>query len=134
MWILLKKRQRCKRQAEILEYMDNFVESMALRCAVELGVAGVLNSHPHGQNHPMSEIADRIASPSLDIDGLSRVMRFLSCKKVFDATIDKESGEVMYGLNNSSKWLLTNSESDDQATSSLGPLVLLVTNPCALAS
>ncbi|XVE78674.1 hypothetical protein DITRI_Ditri13aG0165800 [Diplodiscus trichospermus] len=119
-------------QAQIFQYLDNFVESMALRCVVELGVADALNSHPHGRDHPMtlSQIAARIPFPTLNIDHLSRVMRFLSSKKVFDATTDKESGEIMYGLNNSSKWLLTKSESEV----SLVPLVLLATNPCALAS
>lgn len=120
-------------QAEILEYMDNFVESMVLRCAVELGIADVLNSN--GQNQPMtlSQIADRLALPSLDVDGLSRVMRFLSCKKVFDTTVDKESGAVMYGLNKTSKWLITNSESQSEVIS-LGPMVLLATNPYSMAS
>lgn len=120
-------------QAEILEYLDNFVESMALRCAVELGIADILNSNP---NHPMtlSEIADRLALPSLDIDGLSRVMRFLSCKKVFDATIDKQSGDVMYGLNNSSKWLITKTSESQSEVTSLAPFVLLATNPYSLAS
>ncbi|XVF86462.1 hypothetical protein PTKIN_Ptkin18bG0042200 [Pterospermum kingtungense] len=88
---------------------------MALRCVVELGIADALNSNPHGHNHPMtlSQIADRIFLLSLDIDGLSRVMRFLSCKEVLDVSIEMESGEVMYGLNNSSKWLLTRSESEN---------------------
>ncbi|XWS36911.1 hypothetical protein CRYUN_Cryun20dG0125800 [Craigia yunnanensis] len=78
----------------------------------------------------LSQIAARIPFLTLDIDRLSRVMRFLSCKKVFEATIDKESGEIMYGLTNSSKWLLTKSETEV----SLVPMVLLATNPCALAS
>ncbi|XVF20706.1 hypothetical protein REPUB_Repub12eG0025600 [Reevesia pubescens] len=119
-------------QAEILQYLDNFVESMALRSVVELGVADALNSHPHGHNHPMtlSEIAARLALPSVDTDRLSRVMRFLSCKKVFSTTMDKESGEILYGLTNSSKWLLTKSESEV----SLAPLVLLSTHPYAMAA
>ncbi|XVE78675.1 hypothetical protein DITRI_Ditri13aG0165900 [Diplodiscus trichospermus] len=119
-------------QAEIFQYLDNFVESMALRCVVELGIADALNSNPHGHSHPMtlSQIAARTPFPTLDIHRLSRVMRFLSCKKVFDATIDNESGEAMYGLTNSSKWLLTKSESEK----SLVPMVLLATHPCALAS
>ncbi|XVE91527.1 hypothetical protein REPUB_Repub01dG0017300 [Reevesia pubescens] len=116
-------------QAEIFQYLDNFVESMALRSVVELGVADALNSHDH-HSMTLSEIAARIALPSLDIDHLSRVMRFLSFKKIFSATIDKESGEIRYGLTNSSKWLLTKSESEV----SLVPLVLLATHPCALAS
>ncbi|XVE66029.1 hypothetical protein DITRI_Ditri08aG0048700 [Diplodiscus trichospermus] len=121
-------------QTKIFEYLDNFVESMALRCVVELGVPDALNSHPNGPSQPMtlSEIAARIPFPTLDIHRLSRVMRFLSYKKVFDVTIDKESGDVMYGITNSSKWLLTKSESELEE--SLVPVVLLATHPCALAS
>ncbi|KAK9018060.1 hypothetical protein V6N11_001048 [Hibiscus sabdariffa] len=118
-------------QAEILQILDNFVESMALKCVVELGVTDALNSHPHGHNSLMSlsQIAARIPFPNLDMDRLSRVMRFLSCRKVFNATVDKESGETMFGLTDTSKWLLTDNKSE-----SLVPAVLLATHPCAMAA
>ncbi|KAE8660744.1 hypothetical protein F3Y22_tig00116951pilonHSYRG00756 [Hibiscus syriacus] len=118
-------------QAEILHIMDSFVESMALKCVVELGVADALNSHPRGDNYPMtlSQIAARLPFPNLDMDRLSRVMRFLSCRKVFSAMVDKESGETMYGLTDSSKWLLTDNKSE-----SLVPTLLLATHPCAMAA
>ncbi|GMJ01253.1 caffeate O-methyltransferase 1, O-methyltransferase 1, O-methyltransferase 3 [Hibiscus trionum] len=118
-------------QAEILRILDNFVESMALKCVVELGIADALNSHPHGHNYPMtlSQIAARIPFPNLDMDCLSRVMTFLSCRKVFDVTVDKESGETMYGLTDTSKWLLTDNKSE-----SLVPAVLLATHPCSMAA
>ncbi|XVF71544.1 hypothetical protein PTKIN_Ptkin12aG0046500 [Pterospermum kingtungense] len=117
-------------QFEIFQRMGNFVESMALKSVVELGIADALNSNASGQNRPMtlSEIAARIALPSLDIARLSRLMRFLSCKKIFSATIDSDSGEILYGLTNSSKWLLTKSEE------SLVPYVLFATHPHVLAS
>ncbi|KAL4312163.1 hypothetical protein GQ457_01G052160 [Hibiscus cannabinus] len=114
-------------QAEILQILDSFTESMSLKCVVELGVADALNSH----NYPMtlSQIAARLPFPNLDTDRLSRVMSFLSCRKVFDATVDKESGEAVYGLTDSSRWLLTDNESE-----SLVPAVLLATHPCAMAA
>ncbi|KAE8676821.1 hypothetical protein F3Y22_tig00111582pilonHSYRG01287 [Hibiscus syriacus] len=93
-------------QAKILQIMDNFVESMALKCVVELGVADTLNSHPM----TLPQIAARIPFPNLDMYRLSRVMRFLSSRNVFNATVDKESGETMYGLTDSSKWLLTDNK------------------------
>ncbi|GMJ01252.1 hypothetical protein like AT1G51990 [Hibiscus trionum] len=120
-------------QGEILRILDNIAESMALRCVVELGIADALNSHPHGHNYPipmsLSQIAARIPFPNLDMDRLSRVMTFLSCRKVFDATVDKESGETMYGLTHTSKWLLTNNKLE-----SLEPAVLLATHPCSMAT
>ncbi|KAK8614819.1 hypothetical protein V6N13_068609 [Hibiscus sabdariffa] len=118
-------------QANILQILDNFVESMALKCVVELGVADALNSDPHGHNSPMSlsQIAARIPFPNLDMDRLSRVMRFLSYRKVFNATVDKESGDTMFGLTDASKWLLTDNKSE-----SLVPAVLLATHPCAMAA
>ncbi|XP_039030900.1 (R,S)-reticuline 7-O-methyltransferase-like [Hibiscus syriacus] len=69
-------------QAKILQIMDNFVESMALKCVVELGVADTLNSHPM----TLPQIAARIPFPNLDMYRLSRVMRFLSSRNVFNAT------------------------------------------------
>ncbi|BFG26318.1 hypothetical protein CerSpe_125920 [Prunus speciosa] len=32
-------------QVDILRYTYNFFESMALKCAVELGIADIINSH-----------------------------------------------------------------------------------------
>ncbi|GMI73928.1 hypothetical protein like AT1G51990 [Hibiscus trionum] len=118
-------------QAEILQILDNFIESMSLKCVVELGVADALNSDHLGHNHPMTllQIAARLPFPNLDMDRLSRVMKFLSCRKVFDATVDKESGETMYGLTDASRWLLTDNKSEN-----LVPTVLLATHPCAMAA
>ncbi|KAE8666950.1 tir-nbs-lrr resistance protein [Hibiscus syriacus] len=118
-------------QAEILHIMDSFIESMALKCVVELGIPDTLNPHPGGGSYPMtlSQLAARLPFPDLDMDRLSRVMGFLSCRKVFSATVDKESGEMMYGLTDSSKWLLTDNKSE-----SLVPTLLLAMHPCAMAA
>ncbi|KAJ7958870.1 O-methyltransferase [Quillaja saponaria] len=116
-------------QADVLQLIYNFIKSMALKCAVELKIADIINSH----GHPifLSQIAAQINPlSSIDIARLSRVMRFLVHKKLFTSTADKESGETLYGLSHSSKWLLQ----DDQTELSLAPLVLSVTHPCPLAS
>lgn len=99
---------------------------MALKCAVELGVADIINSH--GQPLTLHLIAARIASPSTDINRLSRLMRFLTHKNVFEATTDPKSGDTLYGLTYSSKWLLRSEEQ------TLVPLVLMATRPHHLAS
>lgn len=115
-------------QVDILRYTYNFVESMALKCAVELGIADIINSHGQGQPITLSQIAPQIASPSTDLDLLSRLMRFLVHMNLFEATIDRKTGDALYGLTSSSKWLLSNEEQ------SLAPLVLMANQPHHLAS
>ncbi|MCL7039819.1 hypothetical protein MKW94_024851 [Papaver nudicaule] len=50
--------ERLKGQAEIWEHMFAFVDSMALKCAVELGIPDIINSH--GRPVTMSEIIDSL--------------------------------------------------------------------------
>ncbi|KAI3896752.1 hypothetical protein MKW98_009605, partial [Papaver atlanticum] len=50
--------ERLKGQAEIWEHMFGFVDSMALKCAVELGIPDIVNSH--GRPVTMSEIVDSL--------------------------------------------------------------------------
>ncbi|XP_050379956.1 (R,S)-reticuline 7-O-methyltransferase-like [Argentina anserina] len=113
-------------QADILHYTYNFVESMALKCAVELGIADIINSQ--GQPLTVHQITEKIASPAADIDNLSRLMRFLVQKNLFEATTDTKSGDLLYGLTYSSKWLLRSEEQ------TLAPLVRLATLPSHVAS
>lgn len=71
---------------------------------------------------------NQIALPSTDINHLSRLMRFLAHKNVFEATTDPKSGDTLYGITYSSKWLLRSEEQ------TLVPLVLMATRPRHLAS
>ncbi|KAF8413928.1 hypothetical protein HHK36_001924 [Tetracentron sinense] len=113
-------------QAQILQYMFGLVESMAMKCVVELGIADIINSH--GQPITLSEITSGIAtSPSLDINCLSRIMRWLVRKRVFIEQPHPETGESLYGLTHSSKLLLRESEL------SLAPLILAQNHPWLLA-
>ncbi|XP_009343397.2 xanthohumol 4-O-methyltransferase [Pyrus x bretschneideri] len=114
-------------QVDILRYTYNFVESMALKGAVELGIADIINSEGQGQPVTLSQIAAKIASPTTNLDHLSRLMRFLARKKVFEATTDAKTGDTLYGLTCSSMWLLSNEEQ------SLAPLVLLANQPHHIA-
>ncbi|KAI3833043.1 hypothetical protein MKX03_021321 [Papaver bracteatum] len=70
--------------------MFAFVDSMALKCAVELGIPDIINSH--------------------DIDYLTRVMRLLVRKRIFSSQIYQETNQISYGLTPSSKWLLRDSK------------------------
>lgn len=114
-------------QAQILRYIYGVLDGMAIRCCVELRIADIINNH--GGSMVLSEIAAGIDSPSINVDGLGRLMRFLIHRKVFDEIPRPKVGEsegereTVYSLNHCSKWLL----SDTDVT--LAPLVMMRTNP-----
>lgn len=117
--------ERLKGQAEVWEHMFAFVDSMALKCAVELGIPDIINSH--GRPVTISEIANSLptttfssSSSSPDIGYLTRVMRLLVRKRIFSSQVDQVSNnQVYYDLTRSSKWLLRDSRFD------LSPFVLV---------
>lgn len=100
--------ERLKGQAEVWEHMFAFVDSMALKCAVELGIPDIINSH--GRPVTISEIANSLptttfssSSSSPDIGYLTRVMRLLVRKRIFSSQVDQVSNnQVYYDLTRSS--------------------------------
>ncbi|KAD4981804.1 hypothetical protein R6Q59_001520 [Mikania micrantha] len=113
-------------QAQIFQYIYGGFDGMAIRCCVELRIADIINNH--GRPTSLSEISTAIGSPSINIDGLRRLMMFLVHRKVFDWTVhESEEGECepLYSLNHCSKWLLCDTNV------SLVPMVMLRTNPIA---
>ncbi|CAK9150073.1 unnamed protein product [Ilex paraguariensis] len=110
-------------QANILQYLYSSVESIALKCAVELRIPDII--HSHGRPMTLTQIAIEIGStsPSLNINCLARIMRFLVHKQVFDEMSQSNNGESLYSLNQSSKWLLQDAEQ------SLVPLVFMRNHP-----
>ncbi|XP_042513142.1 (R,S)-reticuline 7-O-methyltransferase-like [Macadamia integrifolia] len=84
--------------------MLSFAESMALKCAVELRIADIINSHGHPIT--LQEIAASIDSPSPDVDYLARLMRLLVDKCIFTS-----SQPIADDIKDSSKWLLKDSSS-----------------------
>ncbi|RZC77315.1 hypothetical protein C5167_001490 [Papaver somniferum] len=119
--------ERLKGQAEVWEHMFAFVDSMALKCAVELGIPDIINSHGHPVT--ISEIIDSLkanTSTSPNADYLTRIMRLLVHKRLFTSEIHQESNQLLYDLTRSSKWLLKDSKFN------LSPLVLWETNPILL--
>ncbi|XP_059660964.1 (R,S)-reticuline 7-O-methyltransferase-like [Cornus florida] len=112
-------------QAEIWQYMFNFADSMALKCAVELRIADII--HSHGCPITLSQIATSIDSTSPDITCLARIMRLLVRKKIFTVTSQSDGADALYGLTNSSMWLLHDAEI------SLAPMLLMENHPLLLA-
>ncbi|MCL7021676.1 hypothetical protein MKW94_027290 [Papaver nudicaule] len=115
--------ERLKGQAEIWEHIFAFVDSMALKCVVELGIPNIINSH--GRPVTISEIIDSLktATSSPNVDYLTHIMRLLVHKHLFTSQFHQESNQTVYGLTRSSKWLLKDSEFN------LSPLVLVENSP-----
>ncbi|KAF3444152.1 hypothetical protein FNV43_RR13842 [Rhamnella rubrinervis] len=118
-------------QAEIWKYMLSFADSMALRCAVELRIADII--HSHGGPITLSQIVSSFPaddySSSPDITCLARIMRLLIRRNIFTAAAHRSNGEdhALYGLTDSSRWLLHDSEL------SLGPMLLVLTHSWLMA-
>ncbi|KAK3404644.1 hypothetical protein EUGRSUZ_K00951 [Eucalyptus grandis] len=112
-------------QAHIWKHMFAFVDSMALKCAVELRIPDIIHSYGGGPV-TLVQIASRIPSPSPGTTYLARIMRLLVRKNIFSAHRrqpdgSQESHEMLYSLNQSSRWLLQGPGSEN----SLAPMVLM---------
>ncbi|XP_059452599.1 desmethylxanthohumol 6'-O-methyltransferase-like [Corylus avellana] len=104
-------------QAEIWQHMFGFVDSMALKCAVELRIADII--HSHGGPITLLQVASGIDSSSPDIPYLARIMRSLVRKNIFTEHLPPDGGETLYELTQTSRWLLHDAEQ------SLVPMVLM---------
>ncbi|KAL5581943.1 hypothetical protein UlMin_014385 [Ulmus minor] len=114
---------RLRGQAEIWKHMFSFADSMALKCAVELRIPDILNSHPDPIS--ISEIISSIPdATSPDATCLYRIMRLLVRNKIFTAHRQSDGGETLYGLTESSRWLLR-----DSAELTLAPMLLMENHP-----
>jgi hypothetical protein len=111
-------------QARFFQHLLGSLSSAALRCALELNIAGIINSH--GGPITLSQIAHGISSPSLNVEGLSRLMRFLVHKQIFDEVHQPEREEPLYSLNQCSKFLLKDMRN------TLAPLAMFFIDPLML--
>ncbi|KAD5960961.1 hypothetical protein E3N88_12434 [Mikania micrantha] len=120
-----KQNDAIRGQARFFELLHAGLSSAALRCALKLNIADIINSH----NGPMtlSQIAQGIGSPSLNVGGLSRLMRFLVYKQVFDETHQPGHEEPLFALNECSKFLI------QDAKNTLAPIAMSFTEPLMFA-
>ena len=116
-----------KSQEVIWDTLYGFVDSMALKCAVELRIADII--HSHGGPITLSQMASSLNSPttSPDIPCLVRIMRSLVRKKIFTAHDPSDGGETLYDLTDVSRWLLSGSQFN------LAPMVIMQNHPWQLA-
>ncbi|XP_030932887.1 (R,S)-reticuline 7-O-methyltransferase-like [Quercus lobata] len=109
-------------QADIWKYMFSFIDTKAVKCAVELRIPDIINMH--GEPITLSQIVAGIPDAhSPDISYLALVMRLLVRRKIFAAHQTSEGGETKYGLTHSSRWLLH----DSKVT--LAPMLIMEDHP-----
>ncbi|MFS7955570.1 putative O-methyltransferase domain, plant methyltransferase dimerization [Helianthus anomalus] len=106
-------------QARFFHHLYGGISAAALRCALELDIAGIINRHQGPIT--LSQIAHGIGSSSLDVDSLSRLMRFLVHQQIFDQQESEE--KPLYSLNECSKFLLKD------ARNTLSSLAMMITDP-----
>lgn len=106
--------------AKILQLLYGCMDGVAIRCALELNIADIINNHDGPIT--LSQIAREINSPSLNIDGLSRLMRFMVHRQMFDLGHQPDIIEPLYSLNMCSQWLVHNPRT------TIAPLARMVTD------
>ncbi|XP_027183401.1 xanthohumol 4-O-methyltransferase-like [Coffea eugenioides] len=120
-------------QAKIWKHLFGFVDSMALKCAVELQIADII--HFHGRPLSLSEISSNITnSSSPNIPYLARIMRLLVRNKIFTSSEVRPGhggdapSTILYDLTPASHWLLNNNNQ-----LSLAPFILMENHPWLLS-
>ncbi|XP_010260367.1 PREDICTED: trans-resveratrol di-O-methyltransferase-like [Nelumbo nucifera] len=97
-------------QAHIWNHIFNFLNSMSLKCAVQLGIPDVL--HSHGKPMLLSELVLALGVPQSRTACLHRLMRmlvhsgFFSMHRVYKDPEEEEEEEKGYVLTPSSRLLL----------------------------
>ncbi|EEF49565.1 o-methyltransferase, putative [Ricinus communis] len=110
-------------QAAIWNCLFGYIEGMALKCIVQLYIPDIINSH--GCPLSLSAIVKTINHPSFNTNRLSRIMALLVRRDIFSAKpavateAEDNNTTLLYGLTNSSKWLIRDSKM------SLAPMLLL---------
>lgn len=112
------REEAAQAQVDIWKYIFGFTEMAIVKCAIELGIADVLESH-EGQAMALDELSSVLGcSPS----SLYRVMRFLTHRGIF-----KQLSDTTYAQTPLSRLLTRTGEK------SMAALVLLESSPVMLA-
>ncbi|KAK1420420.1 hypothetical protein QVD17_21999 [Tagetes erecta] len=118
-------------QAHIYRHVLNYVTSMSLGCALELGIPDVI--HNHGKPITIQELVSKLNLPKEKTLHLQRLMRLLIHSTFFSIMrLDHAHGEDEkegYVLTTSSKLLLKNTNESSQSVPNLLPLANLILDP-----
>ncbi|KAL5726440.1 trans-resveratrol di-O-methyltransferase [Ranunculus cassubicifolius] len=113
-------------QAHVWKYAYNYVTSMSLRCAVQLGIPDIISDH--GIPITLSDLAKKLSLPQWKSNHLYRLMRILVHSGFFAIGKTHPHEEVKYTLTPPSELLLKSH------MTTISPLVLLVTDPAQLTA
>ncbi|XP_042058418.1 8-hydroxyquercetin 8-O-methyltransferase-like [Salvia splendens] len=95
-------------QAHVWNHTFNYINSMSLKCAVQLGIPDTI--HKHGAPMTLSQLADALSINKAKSNGLFRLMRILVHSNFFDKvkkTLSKEEEEEeAYCLTRASRLLV----------------------------
>ncbi|GLJ07303.1 hypothetical protein SUGI_0063930 [Cryptomeria japonica] len=109
-------------QAEAWKYTFAFVDSLAVKSVVLLGIPDIIARHGPKATLSLSQIAAELPTKKPDVDCLFRILRFLVAKNFFRAETSGGANEVSYGLTPASKWMLK----DGTAAPSLSMAAMLL--------
>ncbi|CAN6568940.1 unnamed protein product [Malus baccata var. baccata] len=117
-------------QAQIWNHMFQFINSMALKCAAQLGIPDVI--HNHGQPISLSELIAALNVHPSRAHFVSRLMRILVHSDFFAQhhhvhhdcdDVEEEEAVVLYSLTPTSRLLLKDGPSN------ITPLILMILDP-----
>ncbi|XP_021749903.1 desmethylxanthohumol 6'-O-methyltransferase-like [Chenopodium quinoa] len=109
-----------------------FVDSMALKCIVDLGIADII--HAHGHPISVSEICAHLKSHPPNFRCLKRVMQILVHRDIFTTVnvnpTEFNEDDTLYWLTPASRLLLRHDDDDI----SYAPMILMQNHPQLLAA
>lgn len=112
-------------QSSLWEHIFNHIDSMSLKCAVELGIPDAV--HAHGKPITLSELCSVLSIPPTKADHFRRFMNMLTNTGIFArSTQDQEDA---YSLTPLSSILVTSEGDTDQSALVLTWLHPIYTNP-----
>ncbi|KAK6264672.1 hypothetical protein SCA6_020106 [Theobroma cacao] len=113
-------------QAHLYKHMFNFIGSMSLKCAVQLGIPDII--HNHGESITLSELVSALQIHPDKTSCVYRLMRLLVHSGFFGTTKvhEDDQEEEAYVLTPSSKLLITDK------INCLSPFVLEVLDPASM--
>lgn len=112
--------------AELHNHTIGYVKSMALKCAVDLGIPAAI--HRRGGSATLAEIASDASVHPARLPDIKRVMELLSASGIFTAKPADQggSGAVVYGLTTAGRFLV--------GYRNISPVVPFLTNPLVVSS
>ncbi|KAA8535956.1 hypothetical protein F0562_028434 [Nyssa sinensis] len=116
-----KSREEAQARVDIWKYIFGFVDMAVIKCAIELGIADVLESH----EGPVT-LSDLSSTLGCSHSALHRIMRFLVHRQIFKENPTSQ-GSMGYVQTSLSRLLMRHGEN------SMAPLLLLESSPVMLA-